>query len=176
MRIVNIALGFSLLLCSLALPVKSQQVSQQGSQIIIRDENQRIAREIRRGDSRTRTNRFYRYCRRPRLTIRAKQLKVERIYRYSIYCGKKVLHGWTFFQRENRQGKRLRAYLYDREGYLLEERELSLRRYDRSKRGRQISLFVSPKVGSVTIQRINSNRRHHRYDRRNRGDYDDDDD
>ncbi len=174
MRILNIAFSFSLLLGSLALPVKAQHVPQEGSPITIRDGNQRIAREVRRGN--IRTNRFYRYCRNPGLTIRGQHLEVERIYRYSIYCGKKVLHGWTFFQRENRQNNIIRAYLYDREGYLLEERELSLRKYERRRRGRQVSLFISPKVGSVTIQKIKSNRDYDRYDRRNRGGYDDDDD
>ena len=173
-KLLNIALGLSLTVSPLALPVKVEYIFREDSSTLISDVNRRIGSQSlgREGI----TNRFYRYCERPRLTMRAKQIKVERVDRYSIYCGRKVLHGWTFSQRGNRQSKRIRAYLYDREGYLMDERELSLRKYDRRGSSRQVTLFVSPKVGSVTIERIKSHRSRYRYERRNREEYDDDDD
>ncbi len=174
MRLLNIALGLSLAISPLALPVKAQSIWRADSSMSVSDVNQRIARESPPQEGRT--NRFYRYCQRPRLTMRAKQLKVERLYRYSIYCGRKVLHGWTFSQRGNRQSNRLRAYIYSRDGYLIDKRELSLRKYDSRSSSRRADLFVSLKVGSVTIERINSNRGGYPYDRRNREEYDDDDD
>ena len=173
MKLLNIALGLSLAISPLALPVKAQYIWRAGSSMSVSDVNQRIARESPRQEE-GRTNRFYRYCERPRLTMRAKQLKVERLYRYSIYCGRKVLHGWTFSQRGNRQSNRLRAYIYSRDGYLIDKRELSLRKYDGRSSSRRADLFVSLKVGSVTIERIKSNRGGYRYERRNREEYDDD--
>jgi len=174
LRLLNIALGLSLAISPLALPVKAQYIWGADSSTLVSDGNQRIARESPRQEGRTK--RFYRYCERPRLIRRAKKLKVERIYRYSIYCGRKVVHGWTFSQRGNRHSQRLRAYLYSRDGYLIDERELSLRKYDRRSSSRRANLFVSPKVGSVTIERIEANRDRYRYERRNREEYDDDDD
>lgn len=175
MRLFNIALSFGLLFGSLALPVKAGYSSPENSQLFLEAEKPTIAGAISRQDAVATWGR--RYCQKPRLTIRARRLKVKRLYRYSNYCRRKIVYGWHFYQPGNRHSRRLRVYLYNRDGDLIRKKVIRLQQYSRRGDYRKASLFISPEIGAVTIKRIKSqNRGRHRYDRRNRYEYDDDDD
>ncbi len=175
MRPFTMALSFGLLFGSLALPVKAVYSSPENSQLLLEAEKPMIAGAISRQDAVATWGR--RYCQKPRLTIRAKRLKVERLDRYSTYCRRKIVYGWHFYQQGTRHSQRLRVYLYNRDGDLMSQKVIRLQQYSRRRDYRKASLFISPEVGAVTIKIIKSpNRGRHRYDRRNRHEYDDDDD
>ena len=171
LRLLKVGLSLNLMLGSWILPTKAETIFQENFQGVIEQENQQ--REI--ADRRRREN-FGRYCVRPRLRIRARNIEVKRIYRYSIYCRKEIVQGWQLWQRGYHRNNKLRVYIYDRRGVLLEKRELRLKRYDRNGKIKTAKLFVTSNVGVVKIERINSNRGNSRYGRRNRRESDEDDD
>lgn len=175
MRLFNRAISLGLLFSSLALPVTAEFITPEHSQLLLEVENSMVAGRIPRQGARTSWGR--RYCQKPRLTIRAKRLQVKRLYRYSDYCRRKILYGWRFYQQGNRYRQNLRVYIYNRNGDLIRKKVISLRKYSRRGDYREASLFISPEVGEVRIRRIESkNRGRNRYEHRNRGEYDDDDD